>query len=153
MEHVSRCLLTLLVLALGCASASGPSAREAPPGFTPYLERIAQANRSVLIVAERPDTTTGGDRLYYIAYVTDESVEFLGELNANQRGYGDALWGEMQALGLQRQKTLDPAAFRYLVIDGRRHPGTPDAPARRTVFESENGKWVSYRFSHFVLRH
>jgi hypothetical protein len=151
MTETSRCLLALLGLSLGCAATPRLPVTGAPSAFTPYLERVAQANRSVLIVAEGPDTTAAGERLYYIAYVTEEPVAFSGELDANQRGYGDALWGEMHALGLQRQKTLDPAAFRFLVIDGRRQPGTPDSPARRTVFESENGRWLSYRFSHFVL--
>lgn len=145
----SHGLSIALGLALGCAS---PSTLVLPelPAFTPYDEHIAQANRTVRIVAEWGGALDSGDRLYYVSYITEEAIEIPSPFG--YRDMGDPLYGELWALGLQRQKHVDPAIYRFLVIDGRRHPGTQTDPARRIVFESENGKW-SRRFAHFVLEH
>jgi hypothetical protein len=142
-------LWSALGLALGCATDSYLVVPERPE-FTPYDERIAQANRSVRIVEEGPGNTPSGDPIYYIAYITEERIE-LSE-TFGERGMGDPLWAEMQALGLQRQQTVDPATYRLLVIDARRRPGSREDPARRSIFESQDGKWERWRAAHFVLR-
>ena len=140
-------MLIALGLAIGCASPPTLVLPE-PPAFTPYDEHITQANRTVRIVSEWGGAIASGDRLYYVAYITKETIEIPSAFE--KRDMGDPLYGELWALGLQRQKHADPAVYRFLVIDGRHHPGTQTDPARRIIFESEDGKW-SRRFAHFVL--
>jgi hypothetical protein len=99
------------------------------------------------VVAEGPGRLVTGEPIYYIAYVTSEIVA----IDREGIGKGDPLWGEMQALWVQRRETLDPRSFRFVAIDARSMAGVSGYETRRSVFVSLGEMWQSAAVAHFVL--
>ena len=142
-----RILLAVLACAAIACATPVPFRYSQLPGFVPHDEHLQYANRRVFVADEGPGQLATGEPLYYIAYVTSESIPH----DRKKLGGFDPLWGEIQALWVQRRETLDPAAFRYVVIDARSMAGVSGYETRRTVFVSLGDSWQSMARAQFVL--